>query len=81
MVQVKAGSTDPELFKRVAALWDNPAWGEFFEQLRSARHETGVRLTAWIPSRSMSFASACGSSWRGGCRPISTTPAVRFAAG
>jgi RNA polymerase sigma-70 factor (ECF subfamily) len=24
------GSTNPELLKRVATLWDNPAWGEFF---------------------------------------------------
>ena len=32
MAQGKVGSTDPELLKRVAALWDNPAWGEFFER-------------------------------------------------
>ena len=32
MAQVKVGSTDPELLKRVAALRDNPAWGEFFER-------------------------------------------------
>jgi len=32
MAQVRAGSTDPELLKRVAALRDNPAWGEFFER-------------------------------------------------
>ncbi len=25
------GSTNPELLRRVAALWDNPAWREFFE--------------------------------------------------
>jgi len=31
MAQVSAGSTDPELLKRVAALWDNPAWVVFFE--------------------------------------------------
>ncbi len=30
MAQVKVGSTDPELLKRVAALWDNPASHEFF---------------------------------------------------
>lgn len=27
-----AMSTDPELLKRVAALWDNPAWVEFFDR-------------------------------------------------
>ncbi len=32
MAQVRAGSTDPELLKRVAALRDNPAWAEFFER-------------------------------------------------
>ena len=32
MIQVRMGSTDPKLLKRVAALWDNPAWGEFFER-------------------------------------------------
>ena len=32
MVQVKVGSTDPELLKRVAALSDNPAWDEFFRR-------------------------------------------------
>ncbi len=32
MTQVKVGSTDPELLKRVAALWDNPAWHEFFKR-------------------------------------------------
>ena len=31
MAQVKVGSTDPELLKRIAALWDNPAWQEFFD--------------------------------------------------
>jgi RNA polymerase sigma factor (sigma-70 family) len=30
MAQLNVGSTDPELLKRVAALWDNPAWHEFF---------------------------------------------------
>jgi RNA polymerase sigma-70 factor (ECF subfamily) len=25
-------STDPELLRRIAALWDNPAWVEFFDQ-------------------------------------------------
>ncbi len=31
MAAVNAGSTNPELLKRVAAaLWDNPAWREFF---------------------------------------------------
>jgi RNA polymerase sigma factor (sigma-70 family) len=29
MAQLMAGSTDPELLRRVAALWDNPAWAEF----------------------------------------------------
>ena len=32
MARVMVGSTDPLLLKRVAALWDNPAWGEFFER-------------------------------------------------
>ena len=32
MAASSVGSTDPELLKRVAALWDNPAWGEFFER-------------------------------------------------
>ena len=32
MAQGKVGSTDPKLLKRVAALWDNPAWGEFFQR-------------------------------------------------
>ena len=32
MAQGKLGSTDPKLLKRVAALWDNPAWGEFFQR-------------------------------------------------
>ena len=32
MAQGKMGSTDPKLLKRVAALWDNPAWGEFFQR-------------------------------------------------
>ena len=32
MMQAEAGSTDPLLLKRVAALWDNPAWGEFFHR-------------------------------------------------
>ena len=31
MSRAKVGSTDPELLKRVSALWDNPAWHEFFE--------------------------------------------------
>jgi RNA polymerase sigma-70 factor (ECF subfamily) len=30
MVQVKGGSTDPELLRRVRALRDDPAWDEFF---------------------------------------------------
>ena len=30
MAQVMVGSTDPELLKRVAAMWDNPARHEFF---------------------------------------------------
>jgi RNA polymerase sigma factor (sigma-70 family) len=30
MPQVKLDSTDPELLKRIAALWDNPAWHQFF---------------------------------------------------
>jgi RNA polymerase sigma-70 factor (ECF subfamily) len=32
MVQGNDGSTDPMLLKRVAALWDNPAWSEFFRR-------------------------------------------------
>ena len=32
MAQGQLGSTDPKLLKRVAALWDNPAWGEFFQR-------------------------------------------------
>jgi RNA polymerase sigma-70 factor, ECF subfamily len=32
MAQVKVGSTDPELLRRIAALRDNPAWGVFFER-------------------------------------------------
>ncbi len=39
MAQVKVGSTDPELIKRVAALWDNPAWVEFFEQYDPLVHK------------------------------------------
>lgn len=30
MAQVRVGSTDPKLIKRVAALCDNPAWNEFY---------------------------------------------------
>jgi RNA polymerase sigma-70 factor (ECF subfamily) len=32
MAQCEVGSTNPELLSRVAALWDNPAWREFFER-------------------------------------------------
>jgi RNA polymerase sigma factor (sigma-70 family) len=38
MTQAKVGSTNPDLLRRVAALWDNPAWGEFF-----ARYDPFVR--------------------------------------
>jgi RNA polymerase sigma factor (sigma-70 family) len=31
MAKCMVGSTDPQLIRRVAALWDNPAWREFFE--------------------------------------------------
>src|SRR5262249_21008560 len=30
MASSHVGSTNPELLRRVAALWDNPAWREFF---------------------------------------------------
>ena len=30
MAVISVGSTDPELLRRVAALWDDPAWREFF---------------------------------------------------
>ena len=32
MAASSVGSTDPELLRRVAALWDDPAWGEFFRR-------------------------------------------------
>jgi RNA polymerase sigma-70 factor (ECF subfamily) len=32
MTRVDPGSTDPKLLERVKALWDNPAWNEFFTQ-------------------------------------------------
>jgi RNA polymerase sigma factor (sigma-70 family) len=32
MAQAGVGSTDPRLLKRVAELWDNPAWNEFFDR-------------------------------------------------
>ena len=80
MTHVRVGSTDPDLLKRVAALRDNPAWGEFFQRYDPLVREWCVR-TASTPRRPMSFASASGSNWRGGCRPISTTPAARFAGG
>jgi RNA polymerase sigma-70 factor (ECF subfamily) len=32
MAQSTIESTDPELLRRVSSLWDNPAWGEFFER-------------------------------------------------
>jgi RNA polymerase sigma factor (sigma-70 family) len=32
MAAGSVGSTNPELLRRVAALWDNPAWREFFER-------------------------------------------------
>jgi RNA polymerase sigma-70 factor (ECF subfamily) len=32
MASGSVGSTNPELLRRVAALWDDPAWREFFER-------------------------------------------------
>lgn len=32
MAASSVGSTDPELLRRVARLWDDPAWREFFER-------------------------------------------------
>jgi RNA polymerase sigma factor (sigma-70 family) len=32
MIRGQIISTDPKLLKRVASLWDNPAWAEFFER-------------------------------------------------
>jgi RNA polymerase sigma-70 factor, ECF subfamily len=51
MVQAKITSTDPKLLKRVAALWDNPAWSEFFE-----RYDPLVR--AWCSAHGLDAASA-----------------------
>ena len=39
MAHVKAGSTDPELLRRIAVLCDDPAWREFF-----GRYDPLVRL-------------------------------------
>ena len=38
MASVELGSTDPKLLERIKALWDNPAWTEFF-----TRYEPFVR--------------------------------------
>jgi RNA polymerase sigma factor (sigma-70 family) len=59
MAQGKVGSTDPKLLKRVAALWDNPAWGEFFQ-----RYDPLVRL--WCSAYGLDAASAdelCQRVW------------------
>lgn len=59
MAQVRVGSTDPRLLKRVAALWDNPAWGEFFE-----RYDPLVR--AWCSTYGLDAASVdelCQRVW------------------
>jgi RNA polymerase sigma factor (sigma-70 family) len=59
MAQVMVGSTDPMLLKRVAALWDNPAWGEFF-----ARYAPLV--SAWCSAYGLDAASVdelCQRVW------------------
>jgi len=59
MVQGKVGSTDPNLLKRVAALWDNRARGEFFQ-----RYDPLVR--GWCSAYGLDAASAdelCQRVW------------------
>jgi RNA polymerase sigma factor (sigma-70 family) len=59
MAPGKVGSTDPKLLKRVAALWDNPAWTEFFD-----RYDPLVRL--WCSAYGLDAASAdelCQRVW------------------
>jgi RNA polymerase sigma-70 factor (ECF subfamily) len=59
MAQGKAGSTDPKLLKRVAALWDNAAWREFFE-----RYDPLVRV--WCSAYGLDAASVdelCQRVW------------------
>ena len=81
MAQFTAGSTDPELLKRIAAPRDNPAWDAFFEFydpfVRDRCSAYGLDA-AW---RDELCQHMLGRGWHGGCRAISTTPAARFAAG
>lgn len=59
MAQVKIDSTDPLLLKRVAALWDNPAWAEFFR-----RYDPLVR--SWCSASGLDAASVdevCQRVW------------------
>ena len=81
MARSSVGSTSPELLRRVAALSDNPAWGEFF-----VRYDPFVRARCSVYGLDSAFGGRAlpaqsGWSWRGGCRRISTIPAARFAAG
>lgn len=80
MAAGSAGSTSPELLRRVAAVSDNPAWGEFFE-----RYDAFVRARCSVYGLdSASMDELCQRIWvelRGGCRLTSTIPAGRFAAG
>ena len=59
MAASRVGSTNPELLRRVAALWDNPAWGEFF-----GRYDAFVRTRCSIYGlESASVDDPCQRVW------------------
>jgi RNA polymerase sigma-70 factor, ECF subfamily len=92
MAQGKVGSTDPKLLKRVAALWDNPAWTEFFERYDSlvrrrcsaygldaaSADELSQRVWVELTRRMPSYQYDPGGSFRGWLRRLCRHRAIDF---